>query len=332
MRIVRDVRRLPEGAAGAVAAVGNFDGVHLGHRVVIDGARRIAAERGRPSAVLTFEPHPRRLFRPDDPPFRLTPFRVKAQILSELGIDLMLAARFNRRFAGITAEDFVAQVMAGRFGLSHVVCGADFVFGKGRTGDVVLLQRLAPRHGMGVTVIDPVGDEETVYSSTNVRSLLEAGDPRGAARLMGRPFEVVGRVRRGAQIGRKLGFPTANVDHRGYMVPAAGVYAVRAAVDVPGQAKARAWIDGVANFGRRPTVDGLRLLLEVHLFDFAQDLYGHRLRVRFVERLRPERRFDGLDALKAQIAEDARQARRILGADTTGFAADREAPKRKTFP
>jgi riboflavin kinase/FMN adenylyltransferase len=330
MRIFRDVRRLPEEATGAVAAVGNFDGVHLGHRVVIDAALRLAAARGAPTAVLTFEPHPRRLFRPQDPPFRLTPFRVKTQILSELGVEVMLAQRFNRRFAAITAEDFVAQVLAKQFALAQVVCGADFVFGKGRTGDVALLRRLGPLHGIEVTVIDPVGDEDTVYSSTNIRSLLEAGDPRGAARLMGRPFEVVGRVRRGAQIGRKLGFPTANVDHRDYMVPATGVYAVRAAVDVPGQAQARGWISGVANFGRRPTVDGLKLLLEVHLFDFAGDLYGHRLRVRFIERLRPERRFDGLDALKAQIAEDARQARRILQSNAVGHSADRDPLKRKT--
>ncbi|MCC7048844.1 MAG: bifunctional riboflavin kinase/FAD synthetase [Alphaproteobacteria bacterium] len=330
MRIFRNVRRLPGTAAGAVAAVGNFDGVHLGHRVVIDGARRLAAAKGAPSAVLTFEPHPRRLFRPEDPPFRLTPFRVKAQILAGLGIDLMLAPRFNRRFAAITAEDFVAGVLAGQFALSRVVCGADFVFGKGRAGDVSLLQRLGPQHGIAVTVIDPVGDEDTVYSSTNIRELLAAGDPRGAARLMGRPFEVVGRVRRGAEIGRKLGFPTANVDHRGYLVPATGVYAVRAAIDVPGQAQARGWIDGVANFGRRPTVDGVKLLLEVHLFDFAGELYGHRLRVRFVEHLRPERRFDGLDALKAQIAEDARQARRILASHAVGHATDRDPLQRIT--
>lgn len=244
----------------------------------------------------------------------------------------MLAPRFDRRFAAITAEDFVAEVLAKRFGLSRVVCGADFVFGKGRAGDVALLERVGARHGIAVEVIDPVGDDETVYSSTNIRGLLEAGDPRGAARLMGRPFEVVGRVRRGAQVGRKLGFPTANVDHRGYMVPAAGVYAVRAAVDVPGAAPARTWIDGVANFGRRPTVDGLKLLLEVHLFDFTGDLYGHRLRVRFVEHLRPERRFDGLDALKAQIAEDARQARRIFNSNAVGVSADRDPLKRKTSP
>jgi riboflavin kinase/FMN adenylyltransferase len=332
MRIFRNVRRLPQWATGAVAAVGNFDGVHLGHRVVIDTARRLAAARRAPAAVLTFEPHPRRLFRPQDPPFRLTPFRVKAQVLAEFGVELMLVPRFNARFAAITAEDFVAEVLAGQFALAQVVCGADFVFGKGRAGDVDLLRRLAPRHGIEVTAIDPVGDEDTVYSSTNIRSLLEAGDARGAARLMGRPFEVVGRVRRGAQIGRKLGFPTANVDHRDYMVPATGVYAVRAAVDVPGAAQARAWIDGVANFGRRPTVDGLKLLLEVHLFGFAGELYGHRLRVRFVERLRPERRFDGLDALKAQIADDARQARRILESSTAGVAADRDPLKRKTSP
>jgi riboflavin kinase/FMN adenylyltransferase len=318
MRILRTYRRLAPDARGAVAAIGNFDGLHLGHRVVIDKARRVAGECKAPSAVLTFEPHPRMVFRPGEPSFRLTPFREKATLLAEMGLDLMLVPRFDRRFSSITAEGFVRDVLAEGLGLRHVVCGADFVFGKGRTGDVALLEKLAPALGLGVSIVDPVGDGDTVYSSTNIRQLLQAGDPRGAARLMGRPFEIIGKVQRGDQVGRKLGFPTANVDHDAYLAPATGVYAVRAALADEGTHAARRWIDGVANFGRRPTVDGLKLLLEVHLFDYAGDLYGHRLRVRFVEYLRPERKFDGLDALKAQIAADARQARRILATRITG--------------
>ncbi|MBL8705707.1 MAG: bifunctional riboflavin kinase/FAD synthetase [Rhodospirillales bacterium] len=308
----RDVRPLPATATGAVAAVGNFDGVHRGHRAVIDAARREAALRGRPAAVLTFEPHPRRLFRPDDPPFRLTPFRVKAAILAGLGVDLMLAPRFNRRFASITAEAFVADVLVRNFGLSEIVCGADFVFGKGRGGDIAVLEELGLVHGLKVRVVDAVGDAPTgqggqVYSSTRIRELLAAGDPKGAADLMGRPFEISGHVRHGEEIGRKLGFPTANVDHRGFLQPATGVYAIRAAI----QGEDR-WIDGVANFGRRPTVGGVKLLLEAHLFDFEGDLYGKRLQVRFIDYIRPEQRFDSLDALKARITEDARAARVLL--------------------
>mgnify|MGYP001566166200 CR=1 FL=1 len=308
MRIFRNYQRLPEAARGAVAAIGNFDGVHLGHRAVIDAARREAAARGVKSAVLTFEPHPRRLFRPADPPFRLTPFRVKALLLAELGIELMLAPKFDRAFASIPAEEFVTGVLALKLGLKHAVCGADFVFGRGRGGDVALLQRAARENGMGVTVVEPVGNGGAVYSSTSVRERLMAGDPAGAALMLGRPFEIVGRVRHGDKLGRQLGFPTANVDHRTYLPPKLGVYAVRAALDRDGAP----WLAGVANFGNRPTVDGLRLLLEVHLFDFQGELYGQRLRVRLVDYLRPERKFDGLDALKAQIADDARQARRVL--------------------
>lgn len=314
MRIYRSYRRLAAEARGAVAAIGNFDGLHLGHRVVIEAARRIAADKRAPAAVLTFEPHPRMVFRPDEPQFRLTPFREKATLLAEMGLDLMLVPRFDRRFSSITADAFVRDVLVAGLGLRHVVCGADFVFGKGRAGDVAMLEKLAPALGLGVTVIDPVGDGETVYSSTNIRELLKAGDPRGAARLMGRPYEIIGKVHRGEQIGRRLGFPTANVDHGNYLAPATGVYAVRAALADEGTHSARRWIDGVANFGRRPTVGGVKLLLEVHLFEFAGDLYGHRLRVRFVEYIRPERRFDSLDALKAQIAADAREAQRIMGA------------------
>lgn len=305
MRIFRDVRPLPATATGAVAAVGNFDGVHRGHVAVIEAARREAAARGRPAAVLTFEPHPRRLFRPDDPPFRLTPFRAKAAILAGLGVDLMLAPRFNRRFASITAEEFVGDVLVRNFGLTEIVCGADFVFGRGRGGDVQMLEELGLAHGLTVRVVDAVGDGKTVYSSTRIREYLAAGDPASAARLMGRPFEISGHVRHGEQIGRKLGFPTANVDHRGFLQPATGVYAIRAMV----QGDEPRWIDGVANFGRRPTVGGLRLLLEAHLFDFQSDLYGRRLHVRFIDYIRPEQRFESLDALKARITEDAREAR-----------------------
>ena len=308
MRVFRNHRSLPSDARGAVAAVGNFDGVHLGHRAVIAAALKTARTARAPAAVLTFEPHPRRLFRPDDPPFRLTPFRAKAMLLKELGVELMFVPKFDRNFASIPAEDFVSGVLARGLGLKYVVCGADFVFGKGRGGDVALLKRVAGANGMAVTVVEPVGDGAHVYSSTAIRDALESGDPAGAARLLGRSFEIAGRVRRGAELGRKLGFPTANVDHRSYLAPKSGVYAVRAAID-DGQGR---WLPGVANFGNRPTVDGLRQLLEVHLFDFSGDLYAKRLRVAFVEYLRPERKFDGLDALKAQIAEDAHQARRIL--------------------
>jgi riboflavin kinase/FMN adenylyltransferase len=316
MRIFRDCRNLPRDARGAVAAIGNFDGVHLGHRAAIGAALETARRLGAPSAVLTFEPHPRRLFRPADPPFRLTPFRVKAMLLEELGVALMLVPKFDRAFASVPADEFVREVLARRLSLKHVVCGADFVFGRGRGGDARLLQRVAAENGMGVTVVERVGAGGEAYSSTLVRERLGGGDPQGAARILGRPFEIVGRVRHGEKLGRKLGFPTANVNHRGYLAPRMGSYAVCAALDEPGAA----WLDGVASFGNRPTLGSdLATVLEVHLFDFDGALYGKRLRVRLIEYLRPERKLDGLEALKAQIAEDARQAKRLLTGAASGL-------------
>ncbi|HSK38463.1 MAG TPA: riboflavin biosynthesis protein RibF, partial [Arenibaculum sp.] len=260
--------------------------------------------------VVTFEPHPRRLFRPDDPPFRLTPFRTKAHHLEHLGVDLLFVIHFDQAFASRTAEQFVDEVLVQGLAARHVVVGYDFVFGHGRGGDVALLERMAGERGFAVTRVTPVRDEAgTVFSSTRVRELLVDGRPREAAEVLGREWEIEGRVEQGFQRGRTIGFPTANVALGDYLRPAFGVYAVRAGVD---RGNATRWYPGVANLGRRPTVGGTSELLEVHLFDFQDDLYGQHLRVRLVDFLRRERKFDGLDALRGQIARDAEAARRSL--------------------
>lgn len=309
MHIHRNPEGLPATARGAVVAIGNFDGVHLGHQAVIATAGGIARASGAPQAVLSFEPHPRSFFQPAAPPFRLTPFRAKAELLRRLGVDVLFSLRFDRRMVQRSADDFVRGVLVGGLGIRHAVVGYDFVFGHGRKGTAALLTRMGGELGFGVTVVDPVRAGAELYSSTRIRELLQAGDPRRAGALLGRPWEIDGRVERGDRRGRTIGFPTANLLLDGYVRPATGVYAVRAGLGRDG-----AWHDAVANFGMRPTVGGTQLRLEVHIFDFDGDLYGRHLRVALVDYLRGERKFPGLDALKAQIAADSAQARALLAA------------------
>lgn len=313
MDIFRHYTGLPAGARGGAVAIGNFDGIHLGHQFVIAQAGALAGRVGAPHAVLTFEPHPRSVFQPDSAPFRLTPFRVKAELLRGLGVALLYNLHFDLEFAALSAEDFVRQVLVAGLGLREAVVGYDFVFGHRRRGDAALLIAMGKALGFGVTVVEPVQQGSEVYSSTRIRDLLVEGKPRDAAVLLGRPWEIDGRVEQGDRRGRTIGFPTANIELADYLRPAAGVYAVRAAIGRDG-----AWHDGVANLGMRPTFGGSDLRLEVHLLDFAGDLYGRHLRVALVDYLRPERKFTGLDALKAQIAADAAQARATLAAQASG--------------
>ncbi|MCC7272130.1 MAG: bifunctional riboflavin kinase/FAD synthetase [Alphaproteobacteria bacterium] len=307
MRIIRHWDE-PAARLGAVVALGNFDGVHRGHQAVIAAAREHARALGAPAGVLTFEPHPRQLFRPDDPPFRLTPFRIKTRLMEALGLDVVYALAFDRAFSERSADSFIADVLVGGFGVRHVVAGRDFAFGHRRGGTMALLAARGRELGFGVSTAEPVCDAAGPISSSRIRALLTEGRPAEAARLLGRPWEVEGRVETGHRRGRTIGFPTANIALGDGLRPAVGVYAVEARLDEP---DARLWT-GVANFGRRPTVDGTSLWLEVHLFDFQGDLYGRHLRVGLREYLRGERKFDGLAALTAQIAEDAARARVLL--------------------
>jgi riboflavin kinase/FMN adenylyltransferase len=296
-------------------AMGNFDGLHLGHAALIGEARDRARAAGVPLAVLTFEPHPRSVFMPDGEPFRLTPFRVKEREIARLGVDLLFVQHFDLAFAKKSAESFVEDVLMDGIGVSHIVVGHDCTFGNRRRGTPDMLRAAGAEHGFGLTVVEPVrGPDATAYSSTHIRELLKSGKPREAAAQLGRFWEIDGRVMVGDRRGRGLGFPTANLALGEYLRPALGVYAVRVAGDGPDDAFAGRAIDGVANLGLRPTVGGHEPRLEAHLFDIDADLYGRHLRVSLVEFIRPEKKFAGLDALKAQIAEDARKARAILAA------------------
>jgi len=311
MRIFRHARAVGDDR-GAVVAIGNFDGVHLGHQRVIGEAGAAARAAARRFAVLTFEPHPRSVFLPAAPPFRLTPFRSKARRVAELGVEMLVALRFDLGFARKSPDDFIREVLLDGLGVCEVVIGYDFVFGNRRSGTAAVLAERGAALGFGVRTVVPVASPAgPVYSSTRIREHLVGGRVREAAALLGRAWEIEGHVQQGDRLGHKLGFPTANLGLADYLRPASGVYAVRAGL---GEGEGVRWLGGAANLGWRPTVGGRDLRLEVHLFDFDGDIYGRHLRVAFIEHLRPEQRFPGLDALKAQIAEDCRRARKVLAA------------------
>ncbi len=308
MKIIRHPSSVPDAVTGSAVAIGNFDGVHPGHQAVINEAGRLARAENRPWTVFTFEPHPRRVFQPGAEPFRLTPFHAKARAIETLGVDYLFVQRFSRSFSQTPAEDFVRETLSKGVGAGHVVAGYDFVFGKGRGGNCELLLRMGAELGFGVTAVAAHGDEGGErYSSTRVREALAAGDVETAAQLLGRDYGVTARVRHGDQRGRTIGFPTANMRLGDHLVPARGVYAVEA--DIPGRG---APVPGVANLGRRPTFGGAEDRLETFLFDFSGDLYGERLHVRLKHFIRGEKKFDGMDALKAQIAADSAKARELL--------------------
>ena len=308
MQVFRQFSGLPEDARGAVAALGNFDGVHGGHRAVLAACRELAG--GAPLAALTFEPHPRSYFRPDDPPFRLTSLQGKIYQMEPLGLDLLYVLDFDESMAARTPESFAREVLAGGLGVSHAVVGDDFRFGRGRTGRPEDLAAFGGAYGFAVTVMpDVIAPDGIGFSSTRVREHLVAGRPAEAAKLLGHPWEIEGPVEAGRRLGRTIGFPTANLGLGDLLVSARGVYAVSAGLE---EAAGWVWRDAIANLGVRPTVDGARLAFEVHIFDFSEDIYGRALRVRMMDFIRTERRFDDLDALKAQIAADCDTARALL--------------------
>ncbi len=305
MELVHDWRGLPDALRGAAVALGNFDGVHLGHAHVLRAAH--GARPGAKLAVLTFEPHPRELFRPDDPAFRLTLSAERAEALAALGVQIVYEMPFDRDFSWLSAEAFVDEVLFRGLGAAHLACGPDFAFGHRRGGDVGFLAARAEALGIGLTVVPPLADAQGPISSTRIRRLLQDGYPERAAAELGRPWAVRGPVTHGDKRGRTIGFPTANVPLGRHLEPARGVYAVLARL-ADGTA-----VPGVANIGRRPTVnEGTESRLEAHLFDYEGDLYGQEIAVGLHAFLRAERKFASFDELRAQIVADAEQARALL--------------------
>lgn len=303
-----DFGQLPSALHGSVVAIGNFDGVHRGHRAVLDRAMEIAARENRPAIVLTFEPHPRTVFQPQTPVFRLTPAPVKAKLLEALGFAAVAEQQFSLEFASHSADDFINHVLLGGLKAAHVVTGFDFHFGKARQGGPAFLMDAGKRSGFDVTLVDAFRDEGgAVVSSSRIRDRLAEGDVSQAAGLLGYRYLVEAEVIGGKQLGRTLGYPTANMALAPENRLAHGIYAVRFRLE-DGTLK-----DGVASFGRRPTVDSDGApLLETFVFDFSGDLYGQTCRVSFFGYLRGEEKFDGLEPLMAQMNRDADEARALL--------------------
>ena len=297
---------VPSHLAGGIVALGNFDGFHLGHQAVVGRAVARARAEGRPALVATFDPHPVRHFRPDTPPFRLTTLDQRERLFAAAGVDAMVVFPFDALLAALSAEAFIAERLHANLAVAGVVTGEDFTFGHRKSGDVRLLAARGRAHGFVAETVGAVTRDGEPVSSSRIRDLLRAGDPRGAARLLTRPFAIEGLVQHGDKLGRTIGYPTANVDMGKYLRPAYGIYAVTARL-----ADGRV-LKGAANLGIRPTFDPPKELLEPYFFDFSGDLYGQSIEVALIDYLRPEAKFDSLDALTAQMERDCARARALL--------------------
>lgn len=309
MRIIRDYTYVAPEDRGASVAIGNFDGVHLGHQSVIDIARQQGERRGAPLGILTFEPHPREYFAPDAPPFRLMGREARAHRLAKLGVERLYEINFNAGLAALSPRAFTEAVIRDGLGLRHVVVGSDFCFGKGRAGNAAMLQEFGDEMGFGVTIATLLEGESGQVSSTAIRAALSDGEPRAAAVMLGHWHRIDGPVIGGEQRGRTLGYPTANMSITGLHPPKFGVYAVKVDVlDGPHKGS----YGGAASIGVRPMFGENTANCETYLFDFKGDLYGAQLSVALVDYLRPELKFDTLDALITQMGADCDMARRIL--------------------
>jgi len=311
MRIIRDFQYVTEADRGASAAIGNFDGVHLGHRSVIDIARAAGAKINAPLGILTFEPHPREYFAPDAPPFRLMGPEARAHRLEKLGVERLYEINFNAALSALTPGEFARNVISDGLGLRHVVVGADFCFGKGRAGNAADLEAFGAEMGFGVTIARLLEGDTGQVSSTAIRRALTEGEPRSAADMLGHWHRIEGPVIGGEQRGRELGYPTANMSIGGLHPPKFGVYAVL--VDVL-EGPHKGTYHGAASLGVRPMFNGEVANLETFIFDFSGDLYGTDLSIGLVEYLRPEETFDSLEAFIAQMDTDCLRARQILAA------------------
>ena len=303
MELVRGLHNLRPEHRGCAATIGSFDGIHLGHQAVLTQLAAHGRERRLPVTLITFEPQPREYFMPQEAPPRLTRFREKLEVLQHCGIDRVVCLRFNAYLASLTADEFIQRIMLDGLAVKYLVVGDDFRFGKGRIGDYALLEQTGKTHGFPVVTMPTFNIGNHRVSSTRIRVALNKGDFNSAEALLGRPYWMSGRVAHGDKRGRTIGFPTANIFMHRNAVPVNGVFAVEMCGidDRP--------IAGVANVGTRPTVDGSRALLEVHLFDFDRDIYGRHVQVSFLKKLRPEHKFESFELLKRQIELDAEQAR-----------------------
>ncbi len=307
MQVIEGSSPVPPELRGAILAIGNFDGVHRGHQALLAQVRTAAAQLGAPAGVMVFEPHPRAFFRPDLPHFRLTPPDRQMQLFERFGLDVVVVQTFDAALAKLPARAFVEDILIGRLGVRHVVIGYDFNYGQNRGGSPDTMRAIGAERGFGVTVVQPVGNGGGVYSSSAVRGLLAQGDVAGANFALGHRWRVTGCVTGGAKRGTGLGFPTANVTMPAGTNLGHGIYAVWVQIGDERHA-------GAAYFGTRPQFDNGAPVLEVYLFDFDGDLYGREIGVAFVDFIRGDGAFEGIEALKVQMARDCARAREILAA------------------
>ncbi len=310
MELVRGLHNLRARHRGCAVTIGNFDGVHLGHRAMLERLGRHAERLAMPATVMTFEPTPREYFAPARAPARLTRLREKLELFAAAGVERCVVLRFDQELQSMRGASFAHELLGERMGAKEVVVGRDFRFGAGGEADVALLHKLGPKLGFGIDVVEPVMVDGERVSSSTIRAALARADLEHAGRLLGRPYAMHGKVIRGEGLGRKLGFPTANMRVHRRVTPLDGIFAVRV------RGIAAQPLPGVASLGTRPTIGGREVLLEAHVFDFDAVLYGRWLAVEFVKRLREERRFESLEAMVVQMHVDARQARAALGAAT----------------
>lgn len=303
MELIRGIHNIRAQHQGCVLTIGNFDGVHLGHQKVLDQVAQQAKLLGLPSVVMTFEPQPMELFAKEKSPARLTRLRDKFVQLSKLDIDRLLCVNFNHQFANIEADVFIRDLLVAQLGVKFLVIGDDFCFGRGRIGDFAMLQKAGQELGFEVVNTHSFCLDSSRISSTAIREALASDNLALARQMLGRDYSIAGRVSHGRKLGRTIGFPTANIPLKRCVSPVSGVYVVEA------KGLGKAPVGGVANIGQRPTVNGVRQQLEVHLFDFNDNLYGKQLEVVLLHKLRDERKFESFDALKQQIESDAEAAR-----------------------
>ena len=312
MKVFHRYQELPKSILNGVTVIGNFDGVHKGHQELFKRARAISEQEGQPFNVITFEPHPRDFFLNNDKGnFRITPLRSKLRLFSEIGIDNLFIFHFCEALRNLSGELFIEQILVDALKVSHIVVGEDYHFGRDRIGDIKTLQSLGLVNNFSIILVPIIkGEEGERYSSSLIREYIKQGDIKKAEHLLGHSWEIEGRVIKGNQLGRTIGFPTANIELKEYIYPKTGVYAVKVGFIKNGYQ--REWHNGVANFGTRPTVEGKGLIFETHIFDWDKDIYGERILIRLIEYLRPEIKVASLDILKQQIREDKACAQRIL--------------------
>lgn len=314
MRFIRGLHNLPADGSSCVATIGNFDGVHLGHQAVIGQLAETAADMGLPTTLITFEPQPLEYFRPQQTPARLTRLREKLQALRRFSVDRVLCLPFNRKLAQMPAKDFIQAVLVDGLKVRYLVVGDDFRFGKDRHGDFAMLQQAGKQFGFQVVNMHTFAIDEQRVSSSRIRDALSAGDLAEAERLLGRPYRMSGRVAHGEKLGRQLGYPTANIHIHRKATPLQGIFVVEV-FGLEGEP-----LPGVASLGTRPTLDGKKVVLEVYLFDFDQDIYGKHLQVSFLHKLRDEVKYATLEALTKQIEQDVRDARGYFAAQSSSWS------------